>query len=213
MGKLYILMGKSASGKDTIYKKLLENEELSLVPYVGYTTRPIRSGETEGKEYFFTDEKKLEQFEREGRLIEKRVYHTVHGDWIYYSVDDGKLDLEKNDYLYIGTLESFVPLKAYYGGDRVVPLYVEVEDGLRLSRALERERKEKCPKYAELCRRFLGDTEDFSEEKIKAAGVVARYNNENLEACLGKIIETIKKGNTEDCESPCLPCAKGGGRR
>ena len=41
----------------------------------------------------------------------------------------------------------------------MVPLYVEVDDGLRLSRALERERKQTEPKYAEMCRRFLADCE------------------------------------------------------
>lgn len=47
MGKIYCLMGKSASGKDTIYNRLLAMEELQLRRVVPYTTRPIRSGETE----------------------------------------------------------------------------------------------------------------------------------------------------------------------
>ena len=56
MGKIFCLMGKSSTGKDTIYKELLQNEELSLKRIVPYTTRPIRVGETEGVEYHFTDE-------------------------------------------------------------------------------------------------------------------------------------------------------------
>ena len=104
-------MGKSASGKDTIYAKLLADETLGLLPYVGYTTRPKRAGETEGVEYHFTSEEELKEFERSGRLIEKRVYHTVYGDWYYYSVDTEDTDLEKNSYLYIGTLESYVKMR------------------------------------------------------------------------------------------------------
>ena len=47
MGKIFYVMGKSASGKDTIYKELRERiPELKTV--VLYTTRPIRDGETEG---------------------------------------------------------------------------------------------------------------------------------------------------------------------
>ena len=57
----------------------------------------------------------------------------------------------------------------------MVPLYIEVDDGLRLSRALERERKQTEPKYAEMCRRFLADCEDFTEEKIAEAGIVRRF--------------------------------------
>lgn len=192
MGRLYILIGKSASGKDAIYKRLLADPELELVPYVGYTTRPIRSGELDGREYHFTDLEHLQAYEASGKLIEKRVYHTVHGDWYYFSVDDGTLDLDEHDYLYIGTLESFVPLRRYYGPDRVVPVYIQVEDGLRLQRALERERSQQIPRYAEMCRRFLGDEEDFCEENLEKAGIRRRFDNNQLDQCLGQIREMIR---------------------
>lgn len=55
MGKIFYLMGKSSSGKDTIFKALLSDGELSLKQIVPYTTRPIREGEQNGVEYFFTD--------------------------------------------------------------------------------------------------------------------------------------------------------------
>ena len=184
-------MGKSASGKDTIYSKLMEDPRLKLKPYVGYTTRPMRAGETDGVEYFFTTEEDLRKFEQSGKLIEKRVYHTVYGDWFYYSVDNENTDLTAQDYLYIGTLESYLPMRDYYGTDRLLPIYIEVEDGTRLERAIQRERKQKHPGYAEVCRRFLGDCEDFSEEKLLAAGIERRFNNENLEDCLEQIYRDI----------------------
>ena len=56
MGRIFYIMGKSASGKDHVYETLMQEKQLSLAPLVLYTTRPIRSGETEGKEYFFVDE-------------------------------------------------------------------------------------------------------------------------------------------------------------
>ena len=59
MGKIYYLMGKSASGKDHIYENLIQETALDLKPFVLYTTRPIRSGEQDGREYFFVDEKRL----------------------------------------------------------------------------------------------------------------------------------------------------------
>lgn len=191
MGKIYVLMGKSASGKDTIYARLLADKELKLMPYVGYTTRPMRDGETEGTEYHFTTEKELSAYEASGKLIEKRVYHTIYGDWYYYSVDNENTDLSANDYLYIGTLESYVKMREYYGPEKVVPIYIEVEDGLRLIRAIERERSQKVPGYEEVCRRFLGDSEDFREENIKAAGIEKRFSNAELTQCLGDIYRDI----------------------
>ena len=197
MGKIFYLMGKSASGKDHIYEYLKQQQTLELRPLVLYTTRPIRQGEQDGREYFFTDEKKLEDFRREGRIIEERVYHTVQGPWYYFTADDGQISLEKNNYLSIGTLESYEKMKEYYGEERMCPLYVEVDDGIRLERALKRERKQQHPQYAEMCRRFLADCEDFSEEKIERAGIRRRfYNNGAIEDCFSEIqnfVEQVKK--------------------
>ena len=184
-------MGKSASGKDTIYNCLLQEKDLGLLPYVGYTTRPIRAGEQDGVEYYFTSKEDLDRFEQEGRLIECRVYHTVYGDWYYYSVDSDKVDLSQNDYLYIGTLESYVKMRDYYGADKIVPIYIELDDGMRLERALMRERQQKAPGYAEMCRRFLTDSEDFSEENLKKAGIEKRFDNTDLESCVGEIRSEI----------------------
>ncbi|MGI6072564.1 MAG: guanylate kinase [Lachnospiraceae bacterium] len=191
MGKIFFLMGKSSSGKDTIYNRLINDDSLGLVPYVGYTTRPIRAGETDGVEYRFSNEDELLSFEKSGRLIEKRVYHTVYGDWYYFSVDTDKVDLSTFDYLYIGTLESYVKMREYYGEDKVVPIYVEVEDGLRLRRALARERVQKVPGYAEMCRRFLTDSEDFCEENLVKAGINKRFQNVSIDDCLAEIREEI----------------------
>lgn len=181
MGKIYCMMGKSSTGKDTLYKRILEDRELSLKTLIPYTTRPIRSGEKNGVEYFFCDEKKVEELHRQKKIVELRAYHTVHGIWKYFTVDDGQIRLDKYSYIVIGTLESYAGIRDYYGRENVVPLYIEVEDGERLSRALSRERMQKNPKYEELCRRFLADSEDFSEEKLKAAGIHERFENRDLD--------------------------------
>ncbi len=191
MGKIFYIMGKSASGKDKIYSLLLQNKELKLRKLVLYTTRPIRAGEEEGKEYYFTDDEKLEEFLREGKLIESRSYQTVHGVWTYFTADDGQVNLSRSNYLGIGTLESYRRMKDYYGQDNVVPVYLQVEDGERLRRAMKREKKQKKPGYAEMCRRFLADQEDFSEENIRKAGIERRFENDNLDNCVENIIKYI----------------------
>ena len=185
-------MGKSASGKDKIYSILLADQELNLRKMVLYTTRPVREGEENGKQYFFTDDKKLEEFRESGKLIESRSYHTVHGIWTYFTADDGQVKLNEADYLAIGTLESYRKLKEYYGAENVLPIYIQVEDGERLRRALVREQKQEEPKYAEMCRRFLADQEDFSEENIADAEIGIRFENTDLDICVKNISDYIK---------------------
>lgn len=187
MGKMIYLMGKSSSGKDTIYKQLLEWDAENLKKVVLYTTRPIRAGEVEGEEYHFTDEAGYLEMEAKGRIIEARAYHTYHGLWRYFTVDDGSIDLENHNYLVIGTIESYLKTAEYFGRAKVVPILLELDDGIRLKRALDREMKQENPRYQEMCRRFLADAEDFSEEKIKEAGISRRFSNDDLDRCLKEI--------------------------
>lgn len=192
MGKIYYVMGKSSSGKDTIYKKLLERHP-QFCTIVPYTTRPIREGERDGVEYYFVNEERLREMQEAGQVIEVRSYNTKCGVWTYFTADDGQISLESHDYLVIGTLVSYQALRKYFGGEKIVPVYIEVEDGLRLSRAIERERREEEPKYAELCRRFLADAEDFSEENLSGAGITRRFENRDLSECLSEIEDYIRE--------------------
>lgn len=193
MGKIFYVMGKSSSGKDTIYNKLIMDKELKLKTFVGYTTRPMREGEINGREYFFVDKERLEELTGMGRVIESRGYDTVHGVWYYFTVDDEQVDLIRNNYILIGTLESYEKVRNFYGSKTVVPVYIQVEDGERLSRALARERAQKEPKYAELCRRFLADSEDFRDEKLERLGISNRYENVYMEECFNRIKSDILK--------------------
>ena len=193
MGSIYCIMGKSSSGKDTIFKLLLEREDLKLNRIVSYTTRPIRSHEKPGDEYNFVTIEEKDKLMADGKVIEIREYNTVHGPWFYFTVDDGSVDLENNDYLIIGTVESFVKIRDYYGESKVLPIYIEVDDGIRLSRALNRERSQEHPKYEEMCRRFLADQQDFSEENLKSAKITHVFNNnENSSTTSDRIAEFIK---------------------
>ncbi len=193
MGKIYYLMGKSSSGKDTIFKKLIENKKLQLKTLVGYTTRPIRDGEKDGVEYYFVDEKKMKKMEGRGIVIERRSYNTVYGVWNYFTAHDGQVDLSRSSYILIGTLDSYMKVRDYYGKNQVVPIYIEVDDGVRLMRALQREMKEDNPKYTEMCRRFIADQEDFSNEKLRECGIIKTYLNTNIEDCVSDIAAEIEK--------------------
>lgn len=193
MGKIYYMMGKSSSGKDTLYKGLKEQFP-AFRTVTPYTTRPVREGEENGIEYYFVTKERLDEFGAAGKLIELRTYHTVCGDWHYATVDDGQIALSEADYLMIGTLESYKKVREYYGEEHVVPFYIEVEDGERLMRAIARERQQDSPRYDELCRRFLADKEDFSDENLLAAGITRRYYNTDKLQCIEEIKREIRHG-------------------
>ena len=193
MGKIFCLMGKSSTGKDSIYQALFDQNELGLKKIIPYTTRPIREGEQDGREYHFCTEEQVREFEKKDQIVELRAYDTVYGIWKYFTVDDGQIDLAKDSYLLIGTLETYTKIRNFYGDRQVVPIYIEVEDGERLFRALAREREQKKPGYPELCRRFLADTEDFSEEKLKAAGISVRFENRSFCDTVREVSEYIKE--------------------
>ena len=186
MGKIFCIMGKSATGKDTIYERLLKDEDLNLKRIIPYTTRPIRDHEEDGREYHFVTEEDVVELQNKGLIVEMREYQTVYGPWKYFTVNDGNIQLDQENYSLIGTVEGYVMVRDYFGADKVVPIYVEVEDGDRLLRAIAREKKQDIPKYEEMCRRFLADAKDFSEENIKAAGITRRFYNANL-------LETIEE--------------------
>ena len=195
MGKIFWLMGKSSTGKDTIYNELFQ-KKINVKKIIPYTTRPIREGEEQGREYIFCNEEKVQELENAKRIVELRAYNTVYGVWKYFTVDDGQINLTTDSYLLIGTLETYVKLKEYFGEDKVLPIYIEVEDGERLLRAIAREKKQNTPKYEEMCRRFLADAEDFAEDKLKAAHVEKRFENINID----KTIELVARYIQENCE-------------
>ena len=193
MGKIVYLMGKSSSGKDTIFKELMKEGTMDLRTIVPYTTRPIRAGEENGVEYFFTDEAGFQALKDQGKVIEDRAYDTVYGIWRYFTVDDGQIDLAEQNYLMIGTLEAYEKMITYYGREAILPVYIELDDGVRLQRALDRELGQEKPKYEEMCRRFLADAADFSEEKLTEAGITRRFINKDMEGTIREITEYIRR--------------------
>lgn len=162
MNRIFCIVGKSCSGKDTIYARILEQNRPGLVPVVPYTTRPRRPGEAGGQTYHFVTEEQLRRYEEEGQVIEKRVYQTTQGPWTYFTLRFA-LDADR---LLITTLEGARALMDCYGPEPVRIVYLHVDDRTRLLRYIDRESRQASPDYAEVCRRFLADQEDFSRENL-----------------------------------------------
>lgn len=193
MGKVFCIMGKSGSGKDTIFKEIIKDNSLNLKKIVGYTTRPKRVEENDGVEYNFIDDDMINKFIQKNKVIELRKYDTVNGIWYYGTMDDGQINLQTNSYIVISTLESYSSFKKYFGSNNVIPLYIDVDDGIRLQRILNREMSEDSPNYKEICRRFIADSEDFSNKNLKLNGIEKIYSNNNLVECIVDVKNNIIK--------------------
>lgn len=178
--RIFCLVGKSASGKDTLYARILERHP-KLLPVIPHTTRPKRTGEVEGRNYCFVTEEQLRQYEARGQVIEKREYHTVQGLWTYFTL---RFPLDR-DRLLITTLEGAKALMDAYGPQAVRIVYLHVDDRTRLLRCMEREERQESPDYAELCRRFLADQSDFSDDKLAQFSNLRRIDTGlGVEDCL-----------------------------
>ncbi|MDR3552740.1 MAG: guanylate kinase [Clostridia bacterium] len=197
MGIIFCIIGKSGSGKDSVFRALYGDAGLGLQAVTLYTTRPARQGERDGVDYHFITEPELSRLDREGRVIEQRRYDTVRGTWYYCTVDDGQFASGGN-LLLVATLEAFSSLKKRFGKNRVQPIYLEVEDGIRLQRALNREKRQGTPDYEELCRRFLADSRDFSAQKLLEAGIKRKFSNRVFGRCVGTIRSAILKEIKKD---------------
>lgn len=179
------MIGKSASGKDTLFKQILSNKRPNLIPVTPYTTRPKRTDEKSGVDYHFVTEEQLMYFESENRVIEKRQYHTTQGLWRYFTL---KFNIENdNNYILITTLEGALSIAEQYGSDMVHVVYLVADDKTRLLRCIDRESRQILPDYVEVCRRFIADQKDFSDEKIRLLKNVHRIDTSlSLEDCLKK---------------------------
>lgn len=189
---IYLIIGKSATGKDTVLQRLCKDSSLNLNRIVQYTTRAIKEEEKNGREYYFVDEKKMQELEEAGHILECRKYDTVYGNWYYFTTDE---EIEQGkDYILIGTLAVLKDLRKAYG--EVKGIYLYLDDGERLQRALNRERNSTKPRYSEMCRRFLSDDKDFSKEALEDAEIDLYIENNELESTLNKLYAFIKE---RDC--------------
>lgn len=195
MSNFIYIMGKSASGKDTIYKRI--KEQIDVKTYVLYTTRPIRTGEQEGVDYHYVSDEQMLKFKQEGKVIESRTYQTVKGPWTYATIADEQLE-QNGDILTVGTLESYNKIREYYEDKKdikLLPVYITIDEEGRRKRALEREKRQKNPNYAEVERRLKADNIDFSEENLKKAGIGQNqtFENYDLDNCVESIVKYIQK--------------------
>ena len=124
MRNIIAIMGKSSSGKDSIYRILSDDTDFQFQNIVPYTTRPMRYGEFNGVEYFFPDEEEFQRLKSSGKIIEDRAYNTVMGIWRYFTVNDDQFNCNDKDFIMICTLETYEKMIEYMPYHNFIPIYI-----------------------------------------------------------------------------------------
>jgi guanylate kinase len=75
-GLMFVLSSPSGAGKTTLSRMLIA-ETPDLKMSVSATTRPMRPGEVEGRDYYFVDQQRFERMVANGELLE---WATVFGN-------------------------------------------------------------------------------------------------------------------------------------
>ena len=191
--KILVLVGCSASGKDTVMNWLVR--EFEVKPVISYTTRPIRDCEQDGREYHFVTEEEFERMKNNGEFVETRAYNTVNGNW-YYGLPKNGIDLEDdNNYITIldfdGLLELEIWLRSIGQVDKLTSVYIDVTEQNRLIRSLNREQNMTKKQVEEVIRRYYNDNANVVPAKVYCDLVFPNNTYEEFDDLLTYIDEYV----------------------
>ena len=186
--KILVISGFSAAGKDTIAKLINQNTGHNF--FVSHSTRPMRPGESQGDPYYFISDNEMCTMAFNKELIEGRCYKSIHGNWFYAAHKDEI----KQDKSYVVVLDvlGYREFKKHFG-DRVIGIFITVDDNTRLERAKSREDFN----IDEWNRRLNDDNEQFPLSII-----TTEYNyiidNNDLNSAMNAINEIISNLKSQE---------------
>ena len=163
--KVFMIIGKSFSGKDTFLNNLLNDKTFcklyNLHKLVRLTTRKPRPNEVDGKDYhFITDEEYLSYKDRDDVSITS--FDSKFGK-LHYITDFSILDPDKN-YITVGDPES-ISRFSHVLGDNLCLIYLMPPNWEIFRRFGQRDDNTEYSdlKYKEIYRRFVDDTRKFGQ--------------------------------------------------
>lgn len=190
MKKIIVLLGASATGKDTVAKHISEKYNIPMA--ISYTTRPMRSNETQGVEYYFISDGEMHEKFKNGEVIEHTSYYIQSED-VSYTYANVVEEFEKGDYvLTILNPHGLYQFNKSQYKDNLVSIMLNCDDRVRLIRSLNRDEN---VNVKEVLDRAIRDELDFIERRPKTDYEID--TNKPLEEVfnnIDKVIENILKG-------------------
>lgn len=190
MKKIIVLLGASATGKDTVAKHISEKYNIPMA--ISYTTRPMRSNEAQGVEYYFISDDEMHEKFKNGEVIEHTSYYIQSED-VSYTYANVVEEFEKGDYvLTILNPHGLYQFNKSQYKDNLVSIMLNCDDRVRLVRSLNRDEN---VNVNEVLDRFRRDELDFIERRPKTDYKID--TNKPLEEVfnnIDRVIENILKG-------------------
>ena len=153
------LTGASASGKDTLLNELIWTENFK--PIISTTSRPMRNGEVQGREYNFVTYEEAINITDNDEFIEKRIYDVANGDRWIYGITKNDISKLKDDNIYLAIVDfnGLKELNKYLDSIDIehYSTYIDASYQNRLVRSLTREGNMTNKQVQEVVRRFNDD--------------------------------------------------------
>jgi len=191
--KIYTLTGCSGIGKDSILNELTKLKK-DLIPVISATSRPMRLGETQDKEYHFVSDKKAKEMLINDEFIESRTYQVANNDLWIYGITKNSIDFDSNkNYIVIVDFNGLCELNKYLynkGYDNAISIYIDGSYQARLLRSLQREGKMQDEQIEEVLRRFKDDNRQVLPAKDYCNYVIS--NEGNFENTINRVLDILE---------------------
>ena len=136
--KLFVILGKSCSGKTTILNEVLSKLEIPVL--LSSTTRPPRENEVNGREYNFVTMSDFDTDYKNEDILEYDVFRidSIRQSWVYYTKKSDLL-LPQTSQIKVVSPTGLAQLMSNKElRDNIVSIYIESSDKLRQKRYLTR---------------------------------------------------------------------------
>ena len=178
---LYVLIGKTCSGKSTVLKELVD---LGYKPIVSYTTRPQRPKEAHGKDYMFISLDEYKSLDESNLLVSKNSFVNFFGEEWFYGIHAKDINPDQN-LVVITEPIGFKELQDNLGKENVVSIYLNASYEERLIRGANRN-----DISHELIRRMIHDEKDFEGFEEVADYVIESTDRAEV---LQQVLEIINR--------------------
>ena len=184
--KLFVILGKSASGKSTILNDVLSKLDIPVL--LSNTTRPPRNGEIDGKEYNFVTMSTFDEDYKNENILEYDCFRidSLKETWVYYS-KKSDLFLDKISQIKIVSPTGLAQLMSHKElRDNIVSIFIDCPDKLRQKRYLSR-----CISPDNMNERFERDEKNF--QHLFTDYIILNDENMSIHEASNQLIEIIEK--------------------